>query len=240
MNKRPRRVEVGNGYLTRFAAPLWDKLDLENCRALMAVEGHREGCHFIILDLEHLAFGLMGGDGRRDTTTFFIAAIPESIVGRRISWRPTGFQASADGRHVYVACPGEQARPGVWSELVHATIKTARSLKSGTELGDTAQPHEPAYRPVGAGVAVNAFWAWVMLAFSALLTAGGLGTMLGWIDYRPGCMAQTDASDCQMAVWRAGEAFLAGCRYLLASGVCWLGVFYYRERARKRQLRKPG
>lgn len=238
-NERPREVDVSDGYLNRFEAPLWDKLDLESCKAVSAIEGKRDGCRFVILDIEHRDFGPLAGNGKRTITTFFIVAIPASVAGRHVSWRPQGYQACADGTHVYVARPRARARPAAWRDMVEATLKTAASLKTPAEAERTGRPLTPAWRPVGAGATVHGFWALVMLAFAVLLAGAGLGTMFGWIDYRPDCFPDAAAAAC-MTVWRVETAFVEGVKFLLGGGFCLGGAWYYRERYRKRIPRKPG
>lgn len=238
MDEKPREVPVSHHYLDRFQAPLWQKLDLENCKAISAIEGKRGGCHFIILDVEHACSELSRQGRGRSITTFFIGAIPESVGGRHVSWRPGGYQVSADGMYVYLAQPGRQARPAQWRKMVEATLKTARSLTTRAEAEHSGLAGVPTYEPVGPGAPAHVFWALAALGFAVLLFVCGLGTMFGLIDYRPDCFPNAAAAEC-MTVWRVEKAFMEGATYLLGAAVFLAVAWYHRERARKRLPRKP-
>lgn len=237
MNENAREVEVTGDFLEKFSNPLWNKLDLENCKALSAIEGGQDGYRFIILELEHLRFGLLAENGQRAVTTFFIVAIPGSILGRQVSWHPVGCQVSTDGGYAYLARPGKRARPKEWRHLIQETIKTVESLK---RRGEVAGREPATYRPVGAPAAVHAFWAIVAIAFALLFLGAGVGTMFGLIDYRADCFpnAATPRCTATTTVWRGWEAFKAGGMYLMGSGFCIYGAFYFRERVRKRRRRQ--
>lgn len=236
MNEKFREIEIAPDFLKNFPDPLWDKLDLEYCRPLSAIEGWEDGYRFTILELEHRRFGPLAGNGATANTTFFIVAIPESITGRFVSWHPVDCHVSVDCSYAYLAKPGKQARPKKWHDLILATIKIVESLATRSEMADKVQAYAPTYRPVGVGAPVHAFWAIVSLAFSLLLVGVGLGIMFGLIDYRPECFSNSSAPRCKAttSVYRFGEAVHEGGTYLLGGGVLLVGVFYFRERMRKR------
>ena len=236
MNEKAREVEVTRDFLSRFFNPLWDKLDLQNCKALSAIEGGQNGYRSIILELEHLRFGLLAENGERAITTFFIVAIPESFLGRHVSWHPIGCQVSTDRAYAYLARPGKQVRPKEWRHLIQATIKTVESLKTSGEVAGSAQAFETTNRPVGAPTGVYAFWAVVAIAFAFLLIGTGLAIMFGIIDYRPDCFPNAATPRCKIttAAWQGWEAFKTGGEYLLGGGFCIFGALSCRERVRKR------
>lgn len=240
MNEKAREVEVKHDVLKTFSNPLWGKLDLENCKALSAIEGGQDGYRFIILELEHLRFGLLAENGQRAITTFFIVAIPNSTLGRHVAWHPIGCQVSTDSEYVYLARPGKQVRPKEWRHLIQETIKTVESLKSRGDIAGMAQAFETTYRPVGAPAAVYAFWAVVAIALALLFIGTGVGTMFGLIDYRADCFPNADTPTCKTTttVWRGWEAFKAGGMYLLGASFCIFGALYSRERVRKRRRRQ--
>lgn len=242
MNEKTKEIDITRDFLKNFPAPLWDKLDLEDCKPLSAIEGVQDGYRFTIMELEHLDFGLFADNGKRAVTTFFVVAIPEAAADRYVSWRPMDTQVSSDSKYVYLARPRKQARPKEWRNQIQLTIKAVESLRGRAEMVDKAQVYEPTYRPVGAGVAINAFCAVVSFAFAVLFIGVGLAIMFGLIDYRPECFSFTNTvtSRCKVTttVYRVGTALKVGGEYLLAGGLCIFGVVYYRQRVRKQMRYK--
>jgi hypothetical protein len=242
MNEKAKEIDITRDFLKNFPDPLWDKLDLEDCKPLSAIEGEQDGYRFIIMELEHLDFGLVADNRKRAVTTFFVVAIPEGAADRDVSWRSMDAQVSSDSKYVYLAKPRKQARPKEWRDLIQVTIKTVESLRGRAEMVDKAQVDEPTFRPVGAGVAINAFWAVVFFAFAVLFIGVGLAIMFGLIDYRPECFSFTNAVTprCKVTttVYSVGTALKVGGEYLLAGGLCLFGAVYYRQRVRKRMRNK--
>lgn len=236
MNEKPREIQVTPDRLRSFPDPLWDKLDLENCRPLSAIEGCEGGYRFIILEMEHLRFGPLAGNGATANTTFFIVAIPESTSGRCVSWRPMDFDVSVDRDYAYLAKPGKQARPQEWRPRLQATIKVVESLTARNGKAGGFRGHARTYRPVGVGATIHALWAIIFLAFSLLLTGVGLGTMFGLIDYRKVCTSNSSIQSCHTttSAYRVVDALKVGGGYLLGGGFMLIGALYYRERTRKR------
>ena len=170
----PTLVTPSPDYLRKFLFPLWQKLDLEDCKPLQIVEGEQDGFPFTIIEMEHVAYGLLADNGRRTVSTFFIVGIPRRPGVRRISRHPAGFQASVDRDHVYLGEHGRRPRPREWNALLALTIGVAQEL-------DSAPPGQPSprVRPAGAGAIVYGFWT-AVCALAALFFGGyGLGVLVG-------------------------------------------------------------
>ncbi len=236
MSEKAREIQIPRDYLNKFSVPLWSKLDLEFCKPLSAIEGEQDGVQFTIINLQHRAYGLFADNGATDITTFFIAAIPEGIAGRHISWQPAGYDVWVDTEYVYLAKPGKQARPKEWRHLIQLTIDVAKFLKSPSQMGGVLHAQDRTYRPVGAGAFINAFWGVICLVVSVLLVGTGLGIMFGFIDYRPECFPGNSTSSCKVTVtvYKVTEAIKIGLQYVLGGAFAFWGALYYRERVRKR------
>lgn len=194
------------GLLQKFPDPLWDRIDLRDCKPVSAIEGSLDGFRYFILEVDHSC-----GNGRRATTTFYVVEIPDAIAGRLISWTPSGCEASVGGLYVYVAKPGKKARPREWRESIEATIKTVESLKSPVRRkGVPRKKPSPSWWE--AWSIRDWFGAFTATGFALLLVAGGIATMVGWIDYRPEC-GNPDSIQCITSTWRAWDAIKEGFKY---------------------------
>jgi hypothetical protein len=208
-----RDVDVGAGFLARFADPLWNRMDLEECKPRWAIEGEQDSARYMVIEIEHRSYGLMADQNIRFTTTFILAAIPATTAGRQITWYPPGYHAWADRDYVYLAKPNQQARPSTWQGLIAGAIRAMgsleqRSAKAGRK-GAVARP----YSAVGGGVMSHALSGVVMLGFALLMLWGSLAPLFGWVD--------PSAIEVEMVP-----------KFLLASLVCFGGVWYFAERAR--------
>ena len=211
-------ITPSRDYLKKFAAPLWDLLDLEYCMPLSIIEGEREGYTFIIIDMRHDAFGLLGDDQSTAISTFFIVAHQKKITQPRISQPLLDFQVSADKQHVYLARPSKKVRPGEWEDTLKKAMNVADNLVE-VSTTETNQKSFPAtYRPVGAGAFVQAFWALVFLLFSILFLIVGLMGLFGSIKLDPS----------------RSESIKLGLQCLLASPFAFGGAIYYYQRFKKR------
>lgn len=104
MNERAKEIDITPDFLKNFPDPLWNKLDLEDCKPLSAIEGVQDGYRFTIMELEHRDFGLLADNGKRAVTTFFVVAIPEAAADCYVSWRPVGTQVSSDSKLGRLGC----------------------------------------------------------------------------------------------------------------------------------------
>lgn len=205
-------------YLQKFASPLWDLLDLENCKPLSIIEGERDGYSFIIIDMRHDELGLMAGDQRTAISTFFIVAHRKKIDNPCILQCPIGCQVSADKRHVYLVSPKKQVRPGEWENSLAKARNVADSLVEASTNTASQKPLPATYRPVGYGAVSHAFWAIVSLLFSILFFIEGIGGLLGWIRLDPS----------------RSESLKLGLEFLLASPFAFWGALYYYKKFKKR------
>jgi hypothetical protein len=213
MNERAKEVPITSDYLQKFVSPLWDALDLEQCKPLTAVEGVQDNFPFAIIEMRHRAFGLLADNGQTAITTFFSVELPKAAGERRIARRLPEYQVSADQNYVYLALPGEQIRPGKWRFLVQQTIEVARSLDSVSADADVRPPSSRTYTPVGAGVIVHAFWGIVCLGFSLLFAGYGIAIIFRIV---------------------RSESVGFGAQLLLAAVGAFAGAIYYLRRVRKR------
>jgi len=195
VNEMSREVDVTPGFLGNFPSPLWNKLTLilDRYQTSPAVEGVADGFRFTVLELKHGGWGINNHDDIF-VTTFFIVAIPKSKPGRVVTWHPADCEVSVDKAFVYLARPGKRARPGEWQSFVNKTIKVVESLKTREQTA--GKVHRPTFRPKGDGVLMSALYAILFLAVTLLAIGFGLATMLGWVDYRTGCLAHSTAAKC--------------------------------------------
>ena len=213
------KIAPSKEYLNKFASPLWDLLDLENCKPLAIIEGEREDYPFIIIDMQHDELGLLAGDQRTAVSTFFIVAHRKKISHPRITQPLVDFQISADKQHVYLVSPKKKVRPGEWEAILKKARNVAESLvESGTNTA-SEKPFPATYTPVGGGAWVQAFWALVSLLFSILFLIEGFGGLLGWIKLDPS----------------RSESIKLSLQFLLASPFAFWGAFYYYKKFKMRR-----
>lgn len=205
-------------YLKKFSSPLWDLLDLENCKPLSIIEGEREDYPFIIIDMRHNELGLMAGDQRTAISTFFILEHRKKLNQPRITRCPAHYQVSADKRHVYLVSPKQQVRPGEWEDRLKETIDVAEGLVESSTNTTHQKPAPATYTPVGPGALSNAFWALVSLLLSILFLVEGIGGLMGWIELDPS----------------RSESVKLGLEFLVASPFAFCGALYYYIKFKKR------
>ena len=236
MKSSTLEVEVTADYLKNFPDPLWEKLDLQFCKPLSAIEGWQNGYRFIILNIRHRKFGLMGGDGLTADTTFFIVEIPASNQGRFITESPSDCDTSVDSQYVYLARPGKQARPSEWRRWVNTATKAVESLATSDELSNSTREAKPAYQPADGGAAAHIVIGVAFILASLLLAGVGLAIIFGLIDYQPDCISNPSAAGCRATTgaYKVIEGIRVGGGYLLGSGFFLIGALYSRERVRKR------
>lgn len=229
MPDKPRRIPVTRDLLRKFPAPLWDRLDLRDCKAVMVIEGTLDGFRYFILDIDH-SYGY--GHRGATTTTFFVVEIPDSVQGRLVSWSPTGFEVSVGGLYVYLAKPGKKVRPGEWRESIEATIKTVECLKSPVRRKGVPRAKKSNSFSSVAELIPDSLRGFVTTGIALLLVAGGIATMVGWIDYRPEC-EYPESIRCITSTWRAWDAFKEGVKMFLAAGLYALAARQIRLRMQR-------
>lgn len=205
-------------YLKKFASPLWDLLDLDNCKPLSIIEGEREDCPFIIIDMRHDELGLLAGDQRTAISTFFIVEHRKKLNKPRITRCPVGYQVSADQRHVYLVSSKQQVRPGEWENRLKEAMNVAGGLVETSTNTTNQKPSPATYTPVGSGAFPHAFWAFVSLLFSILFLIEGIGGLMGWIELDPS----------------RSESVKLGLKFLVASPFAFCGAFYNYIKFKKR------
>ncbi len=209
---KPREVDIGPGFLDSFPDPLWGRLDLDDCEPLWAIEGEQDGAPYMIVEVAHDQFGLMADGHGQAKTTFILAAIPASITGREVTWRPPGCHAWADSKYVYVAMPGRQAKPSTWRAMIASAFRTVGGLQQRSANAGKARAGQRPYRAVGGGFAVQAFRCAKLLLMALALLWGGLTPIFGWTG------------------WSVESVKLVPV-YLLASLFCFGGAAYFGIRA---------
>ncbi|MFZ6798394.1 hypothetical protein [Undibacterium sp. Di24W] len=211
------KIAPSKEYLNKFTSPLWDLLDLENCKPLAIIEGEREDYPFIIIDMQHDELGLLAGDQRTAVSTFFILAHQKKISHPRITQPLVDFQISADKQHIYLVSPKKKVRPGEWEVVLKKAINVADALVEA-DTDKSAKPFPATYTPVGGGAWVHAFWALMSLLFSILFLIEGFGGLLGWIKLDPS----------------RSESFKLSIEFLVASPFAFWGALYYYQKFKKR------
>lgn len=177
----PTQITPSPDYLRKFLAPLWQKLDLENCKPLQIVEGERDGFPFAVIELEHDAYGPLSDNRARTVSTFFVIGIPRRPGVRRIRRCPPGWQVAVDRDHVYLGEHGKRPRPREWNGLIAMTIGVAQELDSGPPDAPS-----PRVRPAGAGAIVYGFWTAVCALVALFFFGFGLGVLVGLIKVQGG------------------------------------------------------
>lgn len=209
---KPREVEIGPDFLAAFHDPLWSRLNLDDCKPLWAIEGVQDGAPYMIIEMSHAPFGLLANEHSQAKTTFILAAIPASISGRHVTWRPPGYQAWADSKYVYLAVPGKQAKPSAWRTTIAGAFHTVGALQQAAANAARPRAGARAYRAVGGGFAVQAFRCAKMLVLALALLWGGLAPMFGWMEFSAESVKMVPA-------------------YLLGSLFCLGGAWYFAVRA---------
>ncbi len=223
------------GAWSAYDMPLWERLECESPVPLSTTDGVEDGYRYTVLDLRHRGFGWHGDNGRTVVTTFFIVAIPESIRGRVITWRPQGWDVSVDAGFVYMARPQKQSRPGEWRGLIQQAIQMVESLQTREAAGPAAGART--YRPRGDGGAFGRFNAVLFLTIGVLLVGYGLAHMVGLLDYRTGCLRGSTKPRCLETAhgYSVPGALIAGGKFVLAGGFLVWGAHFTRTRVRQRQ-----
>lgn len=221
--------------LQPYDKPLWDLLDFDGLLPLSTVSGIEDGFHYTVLDLRHFGFGLQGGDGRTAVTTFFIVAIPDTIRGRVLSWKPRGWDVSADASFVYMARPQQQHRPTEWRHLIQQAIKVVESLQTREQAGGHAGVRS--YQPKGSSATVLHINALLFLLVGTVMIGWGVANMVGLLDYRTGCVRGTVSARCldTRHGYSVAGALIEGGKFVLTGGFLLWGAHSFRDQARKRQ-----
>jgi hypothetical protein len=172
------KIKPSQKYLEKFSSPLWDLLDLEQCKPLLIVEGKRDGYRFIVINMEHDEYRLFRSDqGVKAVSTFFMVQVPRANGERCIVERPAAYEASVDEDFVYLARPCTKFIPSEWGEILKKTMQMAASLKAGSNDKSSL----PTYRPVGGGAFFYAFAAAMSLLASIVFLIFGIGSLLDLI-----------------------------------------------------------
>lgn len=213
-----KEVNPTREYLERFSKPLWDLMDFEGCKPLKIIEGQRDKYPFIIIDMQHDAYGPLSGDQRTAVSTFFIVNHCKDFAHPSFAQRSRRYQISVDNDYAYLVSPSKQVRPGDWEYILKILMKMADSLIDSPSDSANRSARLKTYHPVGMGVFTHAFWAIVCLIVAILLLAYGLGGILGIEAIKPA----------------GNEPVKEGFKYLLASAMAFWGVGYYLKRMKKR------
>ncbi|MBI3712703.1 MAG: hypothetical protein HY253_07045 [Burkholderiales bacterium] len=220
----PRKITPSKKYLEKFASPLWDLLDMENCKPLSIIEGERGDYPFIIIDMQHYEFGFFAGDQRTTVSTFFVVAHRKKINNPRIAQRVADFHVSVDKQHVYLVSPGKKVSPGEWENNLKKTMNVAEDLFEASTDTASEKPSPVTYTPIGRSAVTHAFSAIVCLLFSALFLIEGLGGLFGFIELDPSRSASIKLS----------------LEFLLASPFALFGAIYFYIRFKKRSANRDG
>jgi hypothetical protein len=210
-------VTPSKEYLRRFSSPLWDLLDLESCKPIQIVEGERGAYGFVIIEMEHFAYGLLSDNQDRASSTFFIVTIPESCSNRSINWYPPAYQVSVDRDYVYLVSPSKKLRPGDWERHLQLTIDVVESLDDPAAKAFSPS-NKRTFQPVGGGVATYAISGLFSLGISVLGLVVGLGGIFGLIKVH--------------STWV--ESATKGLQYLFVSAVFFLGFLHCKKKIKKR------
>lgn len=213
-----QKITPSKDYLQQFSSPLWDLLDLDDCKPLTIIEGHRDTLPFIVIEMQHAAYGPLSDNGKTAISTFFIVRHLKKLSKPVITQVPHGYQVSADGDCVYLVVPSKKVRPGEWETMLEKTLALAVSVCDQTAVSSTQTNVGRTYTPVGAGLFINAFWFLVCLVFGVLFIIYGLGAILG----------MTSLSESR------SESVLLGWKLLLLSAGAFFGAFLYYKKIKKR------
>jgi hypothetical protein len=210
-------VTPSKEYLRRFSSPLWRALDLESCKPIRIVEGERGAYGFVIIEMEHSAYGLLSDNQDRASSTFFIVKIPDGCSNRAINWYPPAYQVSVDRDYVYLASPGNKVRPGDWENRLQLAIDVAASLDDPA-ANAFAHGNKRTFQPVGGGVATYVISGLFSLGISLLGLIVGLGAIFGLIKVE--------------STWV--DSATQGFQYLFVSVVFFLAFLRCKKKIRKR------
>ncbi len=229
------KITPSKEYLQKFTSPLWESLDLEDCTPLMIVEGKQGTFSYLVIEIQHRAYGILSQNGATVVSTFFIVTLPDASAKQRITWHPPAYQVSVDSQHVYLVVPSKKARPRDWKKLIQLTIDVANSLES--EDSETNSRHLPraTYTSVGAGPLVNAFCGLGFLLLSLWLVVGGFSTMFGIVEYHPTCSARASGATCYLTqkIYELGGSVGSGFAFLVTGIFLFYGALYYYKKIRK-------
>ena len=88
------KITPSKEYLQKFTSPLWDALDLEDCTPLMIVEGKQGTLPYMVIEMQHRAYGILSRNGATAVSTFFIVTLPDASAKQRITWYPPARRVS--------------------------------------------------------------------------------------------------------------------------------------------------
>jgi hypothetical protein len=209
------QVEPSAAYLERFESPLWELLDLDSCKPVTIIEGRQEGFHYTVIEMQHLSESNVVNNATNIITTFVAIALPERVGTRHITHRPTGHEASASGRHVFLADVGRRVPPGRWRAMIASAIEVTGSLRQTQPGHPPARTYDPSGSYFGSiAVALGC------LMLTVLFAGVGLGVLLGLI--------KSDSSRIGMGLE------LLGCALFTL-----IGAAVYYDRAQKRRSGCP-
>lgn len=217
-SNRATKITPEQQYLRQFPSPLWDALDLEHCTPLSVIEGKLAAHPFMIIEMRHLAHGLLAENGEMASSTFFVINHLKNHPGLRITQYPRQFQISADSHYVYLVSTSKKVKPGEWEFLLEQTMQVVDGLVVADAPDGPAASNVsnelPArtYTPVGAGRLVHAFWTVVALLFAGLSFAYGMGGLLGLTKLAP-----TWAETSKLGL----QCLLAGLFFLFGAWISW-------------------
>jgi hypothetical protein len=180
-HKQAENVKPADDYLDKFSSPLWDLIDLENCKPLTIVEGVRGGRPFVVIEMQHLAYGLLAENGKTATSTFFIVKHLKQLNDKAIKPSSNEYQVSVDRDWVYLVIPSKKIRPANWEEMLTTTVEVAATLKDHEVVPANQENPKKTYTPVGPGVIIESFWLIVYLVFAVIFLIFGLVGISGMV-----------------------------------------------------------
>lgn len=212
------QIPPSREYLQQFESPLWELLDLEDCKPLTIIEGTRAHFPFIVIEMQHAAYGPFSDNGKTTTSTFFVVRHGQP-AGAKLHTSPSqSYQVSTDRDCVYLVIPGKKVRPGAWETMLGQACNVAMSLADHGATWDNQVTRGRSYTPAGAGVLIYACWFLISLSFAILSFVFGIGGLLG--------MTKLDSN-------KSASTSLAW-QFLLFSAGAFGGAYYYYKRIKKR------
>lgn len=209
-----RKLPPSKEYLQQFSSPLWNLLDLEDCKPLTIIEGHRGAFAFRVIEMQHSAYGPLSDNGKTAVSTFFIVKHLKELSELEITKPPHQYQVSADRDYVYLVAPSKKVRPSDWEQLLKLTINIAESLCVQAADRVTSASSPKTFTPVGAGILVYGFWCLVCLIFAIVSLVYGIGGILGMT---------------RLSTTGSGSAQLGWQFLLFSAGAFWGALLYYKK-----------
>ena len=217
-NNSAENLKPTSDYLKKFSSPLWDLIDLEDCKPLTIVEGVREGKPFVVIEMQHLAYGLLAENGNTATSTFFIVKHLQQLKDKTIKPSPNEYQVSIDRDWVYLVLPSKKIRTGNWEEMLAKAIEIAATHKEHGAVPPNQEKQQKTYTPVGPGVIFHSLWLIVYLVFAVIFLIFGLVGISGMVH-----LADT-----------RNESVVLGWESLLVSLVTFVAAFLQSKKVVKR------